>query len=112
MDFTKLIEDDLTADWVKAAIQKLAPYPYLADFLIIVISFAGGALLALLLFLLLRPILQRFYQRHCTMNAELLLCIRRMIVSFVGCLPMVLVGYCVWCDGVHEWLAIVICKAL
>ena len=112
MDFSKLIKDDLTANWVKNAIQQLSPYPYLADILIILISFSVGALLALLLFLLLRPILQRFYQRHCTMTAELLVCIRRMIISFVGCLPVFLVGYSVWCDGVHEWLAIVICKAL
>ena len=32
MDFSKLIEDDLTAQWVKDIIQKLSPYPYLADF--------------------------------------------------------------------------------
>ena len=112
MDFSKLIEDDLTAEWVKNAIRQLSPYPYLADILIILISFAVGALLALLLFLMLRPLLHRFYQRHCTMNAELLVCIRRMIISFVGCLPVFLVGYSVWCDGVHEWLAVVICKAL
>ena len=112
MDFSKLIQDDLTADWVKNIIQQLSPYPYLADFLIIVTSFMVGALLALLLFLLLRPILQRFYQRHCTMNAELLLCIRRMIVSFVGCLPVIIVGYCVWCDGMHQWIASLIYKPL
>ena len=85
MDFSKLIQDDLTADWVKDIVRKLSPYPYLADFLIIICSFAVGALLSLLLFLLLRPMLHRFYCRHCTMNSELLECIRRMIVSLVGC---------------------------
>ena len=112
MDFSKLIQDDLTADWVKNIIQELSPYPYLADILIILSSFAGGALLSLLLFWLLRPILNRFYRRHCEMNAELLVCIRKMIVSFVACLPVILVGYCVWCDGIHEWVAILICKPL
>ena len=112
MDFSKLIQDDLTPDWARYIIQQLSPYPYLADILIILSSFAIGALLSLLLFLLLRPILHRFYRRHCTMNAELLVCIRQMILSFVGCLPVFLIGYCIWCDGVHEWLAVVICKAL
>ena len=112
MDFSKLIQDDLTADWVKNIIHKLSPYPYLADILIILCSFAVGALLSLLLFLLLRPILQRFYRRHCELNSELLECIRRMIVSFVGCLPVILVGYCVWCDGMHQWVASLIYKPL
>ena len=112
MDFSKLIEDDMTAEWVKNAIQQLSPYPYLADSLIILTSFAGGALFALLLYLLLRPMLQRFYQRHCTMNPELLVCIRRMIISFVACLPVFLVGHCVWCDGIHEWVALMINKPL
>ena len=112
MDFSKLIQDDLTADWVKNIIQKLSPYPYLADVLIILSSFAGGALLSLLLFWLLRPILNRFYQRHCEMNATLQVCIRQMIVSFVECLPVILVGFCVWCDGIHEWVAVLICKPL
>ena len=112
MDYSKLIQDDLTAEWVKEIIQKLSPYPYLADVLIIFASFAVGAVFSLLLFLLLRPILLRFYRRHCEMTAELLVCIRKMIVSFVSCLPIVLVGYCVWCDGIHEWLAVLICKLL
>ncbi|MBO4631588.1 MAG: hypothetical protein J5858_06670, partial [Lentisphaeria bacterium] len=112
MNFSKLIEDDLTADWVKTAIQNLTPYPYLADILIILTSFAGGALFSLLLYLLLRPMLHRFYKRHCQMNTELLACIRNMIVFFVGCLPVVLVGYCVWCDGIHEWVAVMVHKPL
>ena len=112
MDFSKLIEDDLTAQWVKDIIQKLSPYPYLADFLVIACSFAFGAVMALLLFLLLRSVLHRFYCRHCTMNAELLTCIRRMIIFFVGCLPVILVGYCVWCDGIHQWVASLIYKPL
>ena len=112
MDFTQLIQDDLTADWVKHIIRQLSPYPYLADFLIIVCSFGVGALLSLLLFLMLRPILHRFYRRHCKMDAELLDCIRRMIVSFVGCLPVIAVGYCVWCDGMHLWVASLIYKPL
>ena len=112
MDFSKLVQDDLTEEWVKGVFQKLSPYPYLADILVIFCAFATGALLSLLLFLLLRPILYRFYRRHCKMNAELLVCIRKMIVSFVSCLPVAAVGYCVWCDGMHEWLALLICKLL
>ena len=112
MDYSKLIQDDYTAEWVKDIIQKLSPYPYLADILIILSSFVGGALISLMLFWLLRSILNRFYSRHCEMNAALQVCIRRMIVSFVGCLPVMLVGYCVWCDGIHEWVAILICKPL
>ncbi len=112
MDFSKLIEDDLTPEWVQTIIQKLSPYPYLADLLVILFSFAAGAILSLILYLILRPILLRSYRRFCKMNAELLLCIRKMIVSFVGCLPIFAVGYCVWCDGIHEWLALLICKIL
>ena len=112
MDFSKLIEDEYTAEWVQNIIQKLSPYPYLADIFVIVTSFIGGAVFSLLLFLLLRPVLHRFYQRHCKMNKELLVCIRRMIISFVSCLPIFVVGYCVWCDEIHEWLALIICKLL
>jgi len=82
----------MTEEWVKGVFQKLSPYPYLADILVIFCAFATGALFSLLLFLLLRPILYRFYRRHCKMNAELLVCIRKMIVSFVSCLPVVAVG--------------------
>jgi len=112
MDYSKLIQDDYTAEWVKNIIQKLSPYPYLADFLIILSSFAFGALLSLMLFLILRPILNRFYSRHCEMSDALHACIRRMIISFVACLPLVLVSYSVWCDGIHEWVAIMIIKPL
>ena len=112
MDFTKLIQDDLTATWVKDIIQKLSPYPYLADLLVILCSFAGGAILALLLFFLLRRLLHLFYRRHCNLNAELQVCITRMIVPFVGCLPIIVVGYCVWCDGIHQWVAILIHRPL
>ena len=112
MDFSKIIQDDLTEVWVQDLFQKLSPYPYLADILIILCSFAAGAVLALLLFLLLRPMLHRFYRRHCEMNPELLACIRKMIVSFVSCLPLVLVSYSVWCDGIHEWVAVMIIKPL
>ena len=112
MDFSKLIQDDLTAEWVKDIIRKLSPYPYLADILVIFCSFAVGAVLSFLLFWLLRSILHRFYSRHCTMNTELMTCIRRMIVSLVGCLPVICVGYCVWCDGMHQWVASLIYKPL
>ena len=112
MDYSKLIEDDLTAQWVKDIIQKLSPYPYLADILVIASSFAFGALISLMLFWLLRRILNRFYSRHCEMNPALQACISRMIVSFVGCLPIILVCYCVWCDGIHEWVALVVGKPL
>ena len=50
MDFSKLIQDDLTADWVKQLMRRLSPYPYLGDAFVILSSFAAGALLALLLF--------------------------------------------------------------
>ena len=106
MDFSKLIQDDLTATWVKDIIQQLSPYPYLADLLVILSSFAGGALLSLLLFFLLRRLLHRFYSRHCEMNAELQTCIRRMIVPFVGCLPMLCVSYSVWCDRARRMTTI------
>ena len=112
MDYSKLIQDEFTPEWAKSVIQDLSPYPYLADVLVITSSFAVGALLSLVLFWLLRPILNRFYRRRCEMNAALQVCIRRMIVSFVGCLPVIFVGYCVWCDGIHEWVAILICKPL
>ena len=65
MDFSKLVQDDLTPMWTKDIIQQLSPYPYLADFLVIATSFAAGTLLSLLLFRLLRPILHRFYRRRC-----------------------------------------------
>lgn len=83
VDFSKLIEDEMTPEYAKRIIQDLSPYPYLADILVIASSFAVGALFSLILFLLLRPLLNRFYRRHCTMNAELQACISRMIMSFV-----------------------------
>ena len=62
MDFSKLIKDDLTANWVKNAIQQLSPYPYLADIIVISGSFVAGAVLSMMLFFLLRPLLLRFYR--------------------------------------------------
>lgn len=112
MDFSKLIEDEFTPEWAKNAIQELSPYPYLADILVIVSSFAVGVLFSICLFFLLRPILNHFYRRFCTMSEELHRCIRRMIISFVACLPLVLVSYSVWCDGIHEWVAVMIIKPL
>ncbi len=112
MDFSKLIVDEYTPEYAKKIIQDLSPYPYLADILVIASSFAFGALLSLILFLLLRPALSHFYRRHCEMNPELQACISRMIISFVGCLPLVLVSYSVWCDGIHEWVAVLIIKPL
>ena len=112
IDFSKLIQDEFTPEYAKKIIQDLSPYPYLADILVIASSFAVGALFSLFLFFLLRPLLNRFYRRHCKMNPELQVCISRMIISFVGCLPLVLVSYSVWCDGIHEWIAILIIKPL
>ena len=112
MDFSKLIQTELTPLWLKDIIQKLAPYPYLADILVISCAFLGGAVMAQLLFLLLRPILNRFYSRYGEINPALHACIRSMIISFVSCLPVVFVGYGVWHDGIHEWVAILICKPL
>ena len=112
MDFSKLIQDDMTPEWVKNIISELSPYPYLADILVILGAFAGGAFFSMLLFWLLRNFLHRFYRRHCTMNAQLLTCISRMTVSFVGCLPVLCVSYSLWCDGMHEWLTLLIYKPL
>ncbi len=112
MDFTKLIKDDMTPEWTKQIIQALSPYPYLADILAILSAFAIGALFSMLLYMVLRPVLHSFYRRHCQLNSELLSCIRQMIISFVSCLPVFVIGYSVWCDGLHEWLAVIICKAL
>ena len=112
MDFSKLIKDDMTPEWTKQIIQALSPYPYLADILAILSAFAIGALFSMLLYMVLRPLLHHFYRRHCQLNSELLSCIRQMIISFVSCLPVFVIGYSVWCDGLHEWLAVIICKAL
>lgn len=112
MDFSKLIEDEFTPEWAKTIIHDLSPYPYLADILVILSSFAVGAVFSLLLFCLLRPILNHFYRRFCEMSEELHRCIQRMIISFVACLPLVLVSYSVWCDGIHEWIAVMIIKPL
>lgn len=112
MDYSKLIENEFTPEWAKSAIHTLSPYPYLADILVVLSSFAVGAILSLLLFFLLRPILNRFCRRHCELNAALQVCISRMIISFVACLPLVLVSYFVWCDGIHKWVAVVIIKLL
>ena len=112
MDFSKLIEDEFTPEWAKTIIHDLSPYPYLADILVILSSFAVGVVFSLLLFCLLRPILNHFYRRFCEMSEELHRCIRRMIISFVACLPLVLVSYSVWCDGIHEWIAVMIIKPL
>ena len=112
MDFSKLIEDEFTPEWAKNSIQALSPYPYLADILVIISSFAVGVLFSIGLFFLLRPILNHFYRRFCTMSEELHRCIQRMIISFVACLPLLLVSYSVWCDGIHEWVAVMIIKPL
>ena len=112
MDFSKLIEDEFTPEWVKSIIHDLSPYPYLADILVIASSFAVGALISVMLYLLLRRILNRFYGRHCEMNPALQSCIREMAFSFVGCLPLIFVSYSVWCDGIHEWVAVMIIKPL
>ena len=46
MDFSKLIQTDLTPLWLKNIIQSLSPYPYFADILMISFAFVGGAVLA------------------------------------------------------------------
>ena len=110
MDFSKLIQTDLTPLWLKNIVQSLSPYPYLADILMISFAFAGGAVLAQLLYYLLRPILDRFYSRYGTINPALHNCIRKMVISFVSCLPVVFIGFGVWHDGIHEWVAVLVCK--
>lgn len=112
VDFSKLIEDEFTPEWAKNIIQDLSPYPYLADILVIASSFVVGALFSFILFLLLRPLLNHFYRKFCTMSKDLHRCIQRMIISFVACLPLVLISYSVWCDGIHEWIAVMIIKPL
>ena len=48
MDFSKLIQDEFTPEWAKSVIHDLSPYPYLADILVILRSFAVGALFCLI----------------------------------------------------------------
>ena len=49
VDFSKLIEDEFTPEWAKNSIQALSPYPYLADILVIISSFAVGVLFGVFL---------------------------------------------------------------
>ena len=112
IDFSKLIEDEMTPEYAKRIIHDLSPYPYLADLLVIASSFAVGVIFSICLFFLLRPIMNHFYRKFCTMSEDLHRCIQRMIISFVSCLPLVLISYSVWCDGIHEWVAVMILKPL
>ena len=112
IDFSKLIEDEMTPEYAKRIIHDLSPYPYLADLLVIASSFAVGVIFSICLFFLLRPIMNHFYRKFCTMSEDLHRCIQRMIISFVACFPLVLISYSVWCDGIHEWVAVMILKPL
>ena len=87
MDFSKLVQIDLTPLWLKDIVRSLSPYPYPACILVISFALAGGAVLAQLSYLLLRPILDRFYSRYGTIAPALHACIRKMIIPFVSCLP-------------------------
>jgi len=112
MFFSKLLQSEDTADWIKQTFSSFSSYPYLVDIIVLLLAFAIGAVLSLLLFFLLHRILLRFYRRHCEMSPELLQCIRKMIFSFVSCLPILSVAYNVWVDGVHEWIVILILKLM
>jgi len=106
MNFTRLLQDTGTAEWLRVAVAKLAPYPYLADVIILVLALAIGSALAFVLYYLLRRFLLRFYERHCTLSSELHRCIRNMSFSLVSCFPFYAIVYCIWIDGVHEWVAL------
>ncbi len=110
MDFSKLLQSESTAQWTKDVIAKLAPYPYLADIIIVVLALLISAALGLMLFFLLQRILIRFYRKHCTLSPELVQCIRKMTFAFANCLPLYAIVYCVWVDGIHEWIAILVMK--
>jgi len=105
MNFTKLLQNDGTAEWVREIVTQLKPYPYLADFIIILLAFAVGAVLSWVLYFILEHFLERFYRRYCQLSEDLLRCIRNMSSALVTCLPIYMVAYCAWVDGVHEWLA-------
>jgi len=106
MDFTKLLQCEETAEWTKQLAARFAPYPYLTDAIAVVSSLAIGAILASGLYFVLDQFLLRFYRRHCRLNEDLLRCISKMSFSLVSCLPIMLVAYCVWIDGIHEWVAV------
>jgi len=106
VDFTKLLQDEGTAEWVRRAISQMKPYPYLADAVVVVLAFAIGAVFSIVLYFLLRHFLSRFYRRYCELSPKLLRCIRNLSFSLVSCLPFFVIAYCSWIDGIHEWVAL------
>jgi len=112
MDFSKLLQDEATMQWTKDIIAKLAPYPYLADIIVLLLALVIGSIFFSLLFFILHRILLRFYRRHCELSSELLSCIRKMTLFAASCLPTYLICYCIWVDGIHEWVALLSSKLL
>lgn len=106
MNFSKLLQDENTADWIKEAVSELAPFPYLADAIILVLAIAIGSCVAYGIFFTLRRVLTRYYRRHCAMSPAIQGCIGNMAFSLASCIPIYTVAYCIWVDGVHEWVAL------
>lgn len=106
MNFTRLLQDTGTAEWLKHVVDRLAPVPYLADIIIIVLGWVIGSAIAIVLYSVLRRLLLRFYRKHCTLSPALQRCVSNMAFSVVSIFPIYAVVYCIWVDGVHEWVAI------
>jgi len=106
MNFSRLLKEEFTAEWVKQVIAQMRPYPYLADAVVLLLAFAIGALVATLVYFLLHRFLLRVYRRHCRLSPDLLRCIRNMSFCLVSCLPIYSIAYCAWIDGIHEWVAL------
>jgi len=94
MNFTRLLRTEETADWVREAIARMHPYPYLADAIVILLAFAIGAFVATLVYFLLRHLLLHLYRRWCELSPELLRCIRNMSFCLVSCVPFYTIAYC------------------
>jgi len=108
MNFTRLLQDTGTEPWLREAVAGLAPFPYLADAIVLVLAWAIGSAVAFVVYSFLRRFLFRFFKRYCTLSPELQRCIGNMTLSVVSFFPIYAVVYCIWIDGVHEWVAVLI----
>jgi len=106
MNFSRLLQNEDTAEWTKQIISSLRPYPYLADVIVLLLAFLIGATLSVVLYIFLQRAQSRFYRRYCELSPALLRCIRNVSFSLVSCLPMFTIAYCTWIDGIHEWIAL------
>ncbi len=107
MNFSKLLQDDQTAEWARQVIAYMRPYPYLADVVVILLALLTGALIATILYLILHHFLLKLFRRYCELSQELHHCIRKMCFWMVSVFPLYTIAFCTWIDGVHEWIAIV-----